>query len=317
MARRGSNPKLRTAPRAHEMSSYGQTQTNNDNTILDECKDISRGIEDAEDNMARLAILQKRCLEDVDTSGQSDSKREVDLLTQAIMDQLRRLADRIRDIKTKPDSGLSLNANQVDRVKRALEKAVGDNLRQEQAFREASQSQMERQIRIVRPDATDEEIRNAVEQNSPVFQQALMRGNRSKQAEQVFSAVKARHDEMLEVERKLGELLDLLENMNQLLVKQEVTVMAIDTHAENAAEDMVKANDELEVAVTTARKTRKKKWICLGICGTSSLKKRNSRLMSELTCAASYDCHHHRRCGGRLHHGQPRFERRRQQQQQR
>lgn len=218
--------------------------------------------------MGVLGGLQKRALDDADTSGGSATKQQLDKLTQSIMDQYRSLTDRLKTVKSNPDSRHPRNVAQVNKTDRDLRRAIQKFQELEAGSRKEMQGRMERQARIAHPDATDAEIAQIVNSDTQIFQQAVM-GSRAEQANRVLGAVKQRHQEMLQIERSLMELLDLLNDMQELLTKQEVTVMAIDTHAEQAAGDMVKANEELEVAVTTARKTRKKKWICLGICGTS------------------------------------------------
>jgi syntaxin 1B/2/3 len=294
------------------MSTYGQSNQTNKSPILDECADILNEIRDVGNNRARLTGLQKRCLDDPDSSGESESQRDVDLLTQQIMDQYRRLADRIREVRRNPESRQQLNIPQVGLAERRLKNEVQQFQKQESEFRKESKTQMARQIRIVRPDLTEDEVQDALKdgEGGQVFQDALMR-NRLGQANQVLGAVKERHNAMLKIEDDLKNLMNLLEHMHELLAKQEVTVMAIDTNAEQAAGDMVKANEELEVAVTTARKTRKKKWICLGICGMSSPKKSRPSLAPELTCDSSYHCRYYCRGRGCLYHGQPCCERRR------
>lgn len=209
-------------------------------------------------------------MDDADTSGGSNTKRELDNLTQAIMDQYRALTDRLKKIKSNPDSRQPRNVAQVNKTDRDLRRAIQRFQELEAGSRKELHAQAERQARIVHPDATDAEIAQMVDNESPVFQQAVM-GSRAEHANRVLGAVKQRHQDMLAIEKKLMELLNLLDDMQELLTKQEVTVMEIDAHAEAAAEDMVKANTELETAVTTSRSTRKKKWICLGICGTLRL----------------------------------------------
>lgn len=285
----------------------------NQTSILDECTDIQNGIQDVENKLGVLGGLQKRALDDADMSSASNTKKDLDNLTQAIMDQYRALTDRVKKIKSNPDSRHPRNVAQVNKTDRDLRRAIQRFQELESASRQDMQAQVERQARIVNPDATDAEIAEIVNSDTQIFKQAVL-GSRAEQANRVLGAVKQRHQDMLKVERDLIQLLDLLNDMQELLTKQEVTVMAIDTHAEEAAGDMVKANEELEVAVTTARKTRKKKWICLGICGTSLCSNKINLAVPELIHDPSSHRRYHRGCRGRLYHGQPSRERWRRQQ---
>jgi syntaxin 1B/2/3 len=62
------------------------------------------------------------------------------------------------------------------------------------------------------------------------------------------------------------ELAQLFQDMDTLVVQQEAAVTQIEQKGEEVVENLDKGNEEIGVAVNTARKTRKKKWICLGIC---------------------------------------------------
>ncbi|KAK4187812.1 t-SNARE [Podospora australis] len=234
--------------------------------ILQKCSAIGSDIKNLDKKLDYLSGLHSRFRTEADQSATSDTKQEIEAETTNIMGKFHTLKDRVQNLKQTPGINNS-NRAPIGLTERQLKAAINKFQKIENDSRKRMQEQMERQVRIVNRDASDEEIRAAVERNDPsIFQQALMQGNRLGQANTVLSAVRDRHREMQEVERRLGELIDLLNDMQSLLIKQEAAVVAIDHNAEQAAEDMGKANEQLEVAVTTARKTRKKKWICLGIC---------------------------------------------------
>ncbi|KAK4180996.1 t-SNARE [Triangularia setosa] len=231
-------------------------------SILQKCSEISNDVRSLEALLDKFANLQVKLS---GATNQGAIRDEIDTLTTNIMDRFRALKDRVRDVKT-DDHQLGGSNRQVGLVERQVQAAIQKFQSLEGENRKRIREQTERQIRIVKGDISDSEMRRMVDSEPAVFSQALMQSNRSGQASSVLAAVRQRHQEMQEVEKRLNELVDLMEEMQELLVKQEAVVMQIDQHAEQAAGDMVKANEELEVAVTTARKTRKKKWICLGIC---------------------------------------------------
>ena len=72
-------------------------------------------------------------------------------------------------------SGDPRNAPQVGRVDRKLKAAINEYQQNESEFRKKLGAQMERQYRIVRPDASEQEVREAVEDtsNNQVFSQAV------------------------------------------------------------------------------------------------------------------------------------------------
>jgi syntaxin 1B/2/3 len=138
------------------------------NDILNSCQAIDRTIDELEERLQNLQGLHSRVLNDRATN------TEVDRTNADIMNAYRALGDRLKKVKSKPESGSPKNAPQVGRVDRRLKKAINDYQRLESDFRKQMQEQQARQYRIVRPDATDAEVQEAVEDpNVQVFQQAV------------------------------------------------------------------------------------------------------------------------------------------------
>lgn len=259
-----------------EMSSFSQPSAGaagGGNSILNECSDIDRGIDQVEQNLGQLRNLHRAALGDTDTTSGSRVNREVDALSSETMSLYRSLVDRVRKVKSSPDSSQPMNARQVERVDRRLKNAIQQYQSVEADYQREMQGQIARQFKIVRPDATEEEVSRAVDgaQGGQVFTQALMQSNRQGQASAALNNVKDRHAQILKIEKQMSELAQLFQDMNTLVVQQEVAVQQIDQQAEEVVENLDKGNTEIDTAVKTARATRRKKWWCLGITGTFML----------------------------------------------
>lgn len=255
------------APLAQNGASVGRTDPN---AILNECRDIDRGIDTIERNLEQLRMLQQRTLDDADASSTSAANRQLDSLSSETMAHYRSLTERVRQIKSNPDARSPKNKPQVDRVDRRIKEAIRSYQTVESTFRKRTQDQMARQYRIVRPDASEQEVRAAVEDtssNGQVFQQALMHSDRQGRARAALSAVQDRHDALVKIEQQMIELSQLFQDMDTLVVQQEAAVTQIEQKGEEVVDNLDKGNEEMGVAVKTARATRKKKWICLGISG--------------------------------------------------
>lgn len=144
---------------------------------------------------------------------------------------------------------------------------------------------MSRQYRIVNPEATDAEIEQLVESGeTQVFSQAvislpwliitnephwhfiqLLSGGRSREANSVNAAVKARQQEIQKIESTLIELLTLFEQMAEQVVLDEAKFEMVEDNAVKVEEDIKQANVHLETGVQSARGARRKKWMCLGL----------------------------------------------------
>jgi syntaxin 1B/2/3 len=143
--------------------------------ILNECRAVDEAIGKIEKELEQLQGIQQRYLADTNPSRESPLGREVDRLSQTIMTQYRGLVDRVRAIKSDRESGNPRNAPQVGKVDRRLKTTINRSQQLEREFRKKAQEQIARQYRIVRPDASDAEVQEAVEDtsNQQVFSQAV------------------------------------------------------------------------------------------------------------------------------------------------
>lgn len=253
------------APLAHNAGGMAQSDPN---AILNECRDIDRGIDTVEQNLEQLRMIQQRTLDDADSSASSQANRQLENLSAETMALYRSLTERVRLVKSNPESQSPKNNPQVSRVDRRLKQAITQYQQVESQFRKRTQDQIARQYRIVNPNATEDEIRAAVEDPSggQVFSQALLQSDRQGRARAALSAVQDRHAALAKIEQQMVELAQLFQDMDTLVVQQEVAVTQIEAKAEEVVENLDKGNEEIGVAVNTARATRKKKWWCLGIC---------------------------------------------------
>ncbi|KAJ3491156.1 hypothetical protein NLG97_g5646 [Lecanicillium saksenae] len=238
------------------------------NGILDECAEIDRGIRQIGSNLEQLKQLQKRTLDDADSSSNSAAKVQLDTLSEATMTLYRNLTGKVRTLKSNPEANTSRNKAQVGRIDRSLKQAIQEFQKIESEFRKNTKEQFARQYRIVRPEANDAEIQAAVEDPNAgqVFAQAVMKSDRQGRAQAALSAVKERQAALAKIEAQMVELSQLFQDMDTLVVQQEAAVIQIEQKGEEVVENLDKGNEEMGVAVNTARKTRRKKWICLGIC---------------------------------------------------
>ncbi|KAF3004047.1 Plasma membrane t-SNARE, secretory vesicle fusion [Curvularia kusanoi] len=244
-----------------EMQNYGgqQGRSANPNAILDECREVDRALNDLDEQLTNLERTFKQVLARPDMpSG------EINNLSTQIMTGYRGLVSRVKNIKSKPESGSPRNAPQVGKVDRRLKATINKYQNLEADFRRDSQAAAERQYRIVRPDATEEEVREAVsDPEAPIFQQALLNSDRRGQASSTLRNVKERHEAIQNIERQMVELASLFQELDQVVQQQEPLVTNIEQKGEEIHENVVQANTEISGAIEKARSRNRKKWWCL------------------------------------------------------
>ncbi|KAJ6785349.1 hypothetical protein PWT90_07520 [Aphanocladium album] len=252
-----------------EMDAWDHSSPGNTSATLKECRDIDRSLDDLENDIEEARIVQQQILNDAETSASSEANNKLQALSLEIMRQCRELTDRVRALKSKPDSHATMHRAQVDRIDRRLKQAMQVYQQVRSDFHKRTHDQMLRQYRIVHPGATADEVRAAVEANTGdnrIFGQALMQSGRQGRARVALSEVQHRHEALVKMEQQMAELAQLFQEMDTLVVQQDDYTKQIETSGAETADNMNRGNAEISAAIVTARKTRVKKWICLGIC---------------------------------------------------
>lgn len=121
-------------------------------------------------------------------------------------------------------------------------------------------------MRSVKPDATPQEIETVLESDNPqIFQQALLQSNRYGQANSAYKEVQQRHEDIKRIEQTLTELAQLFNDMAMMIEQQDETINVVEQQAVGVNKDMEDGSRQLDTAVISAKKARRKKWICFWI----------------------------------------------------
>ncbi|KKY15697.1 putative snare domain protein [Phaeomoniella chlamydospora] len=252
----------------YEMANMNGNRPTNPNQILEDCREVDRGVDLVDQKLEQLRQLQAQSLNETDVSSNSPVAREIERIMVDIETTYRGLISRMKAIKSQPESGNPRNAPQVGRVDRRLRDAVQRNMQLRRDYEKRCKEQFERNYRIVRPQASDAEVREAAEDpsNTQVFSQAMLSSDRRGQAQSALQAVRSRHDAIQKVERDIITLAQLFQDLEQAVAIQEPAVAQIEQKGEEVNDNVSKGNQELNVAVDKARAARRKKWWCLLIC---------------------------------------------------
>ncbi|CAG8978662.1 hypothetical protein HYALB_00011759 [Hymenoscyphus albidus] len=230
---------------------------------LEKCTAINDEIDYLEKTeLPALRMIQQSSLTSADPASTSSA---LDEKSASIMARYRELVNEVRMLKSSPQSAELRPVGQVDR---RLKAAIQQYQSIDNDFSKKSKDQMARQFRIVRPDASEAEVREAVEDpnGGQVFSQAMMQSNRQGQAQSTLNAVKSRHEEIQKIEQQMIQLAELFQDMDVLVQQQEAAVVNIEMKGEEVVDNMDKGNQEVGVAIQSAKNARKWKWWCLGIC---------------------------------------------------
>lgn len=240
------------------------------NDFLQRIAQLRNEIGTVSDNVNAISSLHQRALAESDAGLSAQQLERIMTETQAmnrgIRDQLKYLAT---DAAHTQDAGAKhTKEKQVQTMSDNFKRELRKYQEAEQAYQQRYRDQIARQYRIVNPDATEEEVRQAAEAdwgNEGVFQTAL-RTNRTGQATSVLGNVRARHNELQRIEQTIMELARMFEDLAVLVEQQEAPIDNIEQKAHQTTDHMDRGNEEVGKGIDHARRTRKMKWYCVLIC---------------------------------------------------
>jgi len=219
------------------------------NANVQEISDLhSRSLNNMDDNVVKRNAAQREALVE-DTS--------------ALSTVLKR---RIKALERQPGSGRDgqIRKQQTGLVKSKFVEAIQNYQEVERQYRAKYKQRMERQFKIVKPDATPEEVKAVVDddQGAQIFSQALLNSNRYGESRAAYREVQERHEDIKRIEKTLTELAQLFNDMSVLVEEQDESITVIEAHAETAVKDLETGLKHTDKAVVSARAARRKRWIC-------------------------------------------------------
>jgi syntaxin 1B/2/3 len=93
-------------------------------------------------------------------------------------------------------------------------------------------------------------------------QKPKLRTNRTGHASSVLGNVRARHNELQQIEQTLSELALLYQELATVVEQQDPVIAAAEDNAIKTTENLDKGNQEVKTATDHARRRRKLKWWC-------------------------------------------------------
>ncbi|KAF8902030.1 t-SNARE [Gymnopilus junonius] len=279
---RRPNPYAQQDDRSYEMTDVRDSQThltpatpvtngfggNDMSAFYSEISSVQDTLRTFNDNVSRISDLHSRSLNNMDDAAAQRNAAQLDELIEETSAMSVTLKRRIKALEAQGGPGRDgqIKKQQAAFVKSKFVEAIQNYQSVEQQYRTKYKQRMERQFKIVKPDATPEEVRAVVnnEQGGQIFSQALM-NSRHTESRAAYREVQERHEDIKRIERTLAELAQLFNDMSVLVEQQDETINVIQTQAAGVEKDTEAGLQYTEKAVVSARAARKKRWICFFI----------------------------------------------------
>jgi len=221
------------------------------------------------DNVSRISDLHSRSLNNTDDASSERIQQQLEELvadTSALSNVLKR---RIKQLERQGGSGRDgqIRKQQTGLVKQKFMEAIQNYQTAEQQYRSKYKQRLERQFKIVKPDASPEEVKAVIDddQGGQIFSQALLSTSRYGEAKSAYREVQERHEDIKRIERTITELAQLFNDMSILVEQQDEQINTIEATAANVEKDVETGLGYTTTAVESARSARKKRWICFAI----------------------------------------------------
>lgn len=256
----------------YEMDSYKYGHEDDFVAFMNEIQDINTQLDNYSNLVDLISSKQRNQIQDLNLNEDESSyaTKQVDALVLEASNLQSELKSRIKNVQTQAvQLRNQQKIDQADAARNKFLELIQKYRLTESNNREQTRLQAERQYRIVKPDATPEEIQAVVEDgssNQQIFQQALMQLNRRGEARTVLNDVQTRHRELLKLEKTMAELTQLFHDMEELVVEQDQPIQQIEEQVNTAQHDIEQGVGHTQKAVVSAKAARKKRIWCFVIC---------------------------------------------------
>lgn len=134
---------------------------------------------------------------------------ETSKLTNGVKNSIKKLE--AQTIKFPESGDKNVRKTQVGAVKNRFKETIQRYQTVEHQYRQKYRQRAERQYKIVKPDATPQEVKAALDddQGGQIFSQALLNSNRHGEAKGALREVQERHEDIKKIEKTITELAQL------------------------------------------------------------------------------------------------------------
>jgi len=240
--------------------------TSDDTTaFLAEAASIQEAIDNYTANVARISQLRAESSKALISDAESQrTTRRLDALVQETSALSRDIKARIDALSAASPRDNQMKTQRIGFIREKFRDAVRGYQEQEYQDRQKARQKLERQIEIVNPDATPDEVKAIVDggQGDQIFANALLGSNRYGESTAAYKEVQARHADIQKIEQTLVELAQLFNDLGTLTEKQGETIDVIQDQAGKAETDLERGGQEVEEAKRHAAAARRKRRIC-------------------------------------------------------
>lgn len=173
-------------------------------------------------------------------SANADTISYSDQLSEDARNSRQQCKDAIKALAKQAKGNKQLKA-QVDTVNKEFQMLLKEHQAIETTYRNQTKERAVRQFKIVKPDATDEELKAVTSEDNPqIFAQALLNTTAYGAARNAYREVQDRHTEIQKIQKSMEELGQMFNEMAMLVEQQDEDIRQIEGNAQDVDTNVTK-----------------------------------------------------------------------------
>ncbi|KAI8621321.1 t-SNARE [Chytriomyces sp. MP71] len=216
-------------------------------------------------NVEKVKRTNIAVLQEVNPNNAARLKEQLDGLTTETSEIVQVSRSGVKMLGNSRRGDKNIRQGQYQFVLQKLQASTRNYLAVQNEIKMSKRDQIARQYRIAKPNASEEEVQEAVDSGrTDIFNQAML-SSRVADQQRILGAVQDRQRELEKVLRSMGELQEIMIEMNQLINTQQVMIDEAETYVDNTIANVESGVVQLTNANKKAASARKTKWIIFWI----------------------------------------------------
>ncbi|KAI7871865.1 t-SNARE [Spinellus fusiger] len=194
-----------------------------------------------------------------------DLKNESQQLNMTIRNNFKAMEKSNAQMKMDPD--LHIRQSQTEAIRKRFMDTIQRYQSIETLYERKYNERIQRQIRIVKPEATEEEIDRwmTMDESPQIFAQSLIQASKFGHLNSVITEVRNRHGNIQSIEKTILDLHRLFMDMSMLVEQQDDILGRVDECVQDASYNIEQGNKNMIAAMSNAKKTRRRRRFCLAM----------------------------------------------------
>jgi t-SNARE complex subunit (syntaxin) len=242
-----------------------------------EVEQIKATIEYVRERTKDVARLQDAAMNAVRSEDTNNTSKELDQVLSAanqrcaaaktLLSAIKDETDRLEKAGTAAASELRIRRNMYQTLTTNFVGAVRQFQQAQQTYKSKIKAKVARQVRIVKPDATYEEIDSAMKSGDPgaIYRAAILQPGLDP-VQQAYADVQAKYQDVLRLEENVRALNQMFRDMALLVERQGEMLNQIEHSVESAQVYVGQGTEQLKGALEARKSIRKKYMIIALIC---------------------------------------------------